>query len=316
MYTEENTVKRFPLRNILLKVMVVIVFLLLVIFIVSKISTPTVKTASTKTYDKVFNKNLNLMEKAALTYYTKDNLPLNVGDVSELTLREMINKELLDSFTDANKKACDVNASSIKLTKNDNNYTLKVTLKCANKKDYKLSELGEYKYCKNTLCKKDSSKEEKEQDKNTDSKVTDKVPITKEETNTSSSQNNSTTKNNTQISKPSTSTKPASKSYEYKKVTPKVLSKWSSWSPWAYNNDGYQEIKCNSTDSTCLKEIQLYSRTEYIGTQNGEKLYGKVTYYSYRTRSVVSEEQIDIKWSSYNDTNLLNNGYSYTGKEK
>lgn len=48
-------------------------------------------------------------------------------------------------------------------------------------------------------------------------------------------------------------------------------------------------------------------------------VYGKVktpittTYYRVRTRSVI-EGKSDIKWSSYNDQSLLNNGYKYTGK--
>ena len=62
---------------------------------------------------------------------------------TELTLREMINQNLLEAFTDGNNEACDVNASYIRLTKNDNDYTLRVNLKCNEKEDYKLTRVGQ-----------------------------------------------------------------------------------------------------------------------------------------------------------------------------
>ena len=125
MYTEENQRGRFPLRDVLLKVIVVIIFLILIIFIITRVTTPNNKNNnSTSQYDEVFSKNLETMEKVAFSYYTKDKLPLEVGAVSELTLREMINSNLLEAFTDADGNACDVNNSYIRLTKNDNDYTI------------------------------------------------------------------------------------------------------------------------------------------------------------------------------------------------
>ena len=127
MYTEENARGRFPLRDILLKAIVVIIFLILIIFIITKITTPNSNVNKTDSnYDKVFSKNLETMENVAYEYYTADRLPKEIGDVNELTLREMINTNLLEAFTDANGKACDVNKSYIRLTKNDDDYTLRV----------------------------------------------------------------------------------------------------------------------------------------------------------------------------------------------
>ena len=138
MYTEENERGRFPLRDILLKAIVVIIFIILIIFIISKLTTPNNNSNSNKTasnYDKVFNENLSTMENAAYTYFTKDKLPTEVGSVSELTLREMINSNLIEAFTDDDGKACNVNDSYIRLTKNDNDYTLRVNLVCEKKED-------------------------------------------------------------------------------------------------------------------------------------------------------------------------------------
>ena len=101
--------------------------------------------------------------------------------------------------------------------------------------------------------------------------------------------------------------------YEYRKVTNPIFSAWSSWSSWARNSNRYSAIKCSDTDVNCLKEIQLYSRKEKVGTSNGRPVYATVHYYSTRTRTLLSSGGTDTKWSTYNDTNLLNQGYTYTG---
>ena len=103
----------------------------------------------------MFSANLDAMENAAFDYFTKDRLPKEVGDNTELTLREMVNSNLLEAFTDADGKSCDVNKSYIRLTKNDDDYTLRVNLKCADKEDYSLQKVGEYSYCDKTICKRD-----------------------------------------------------------------------------------------------------------------------------------------------------------------
>ena len=56
--------------------------------------------------------------------------------------------------------------------------------------------------------------------------------------------------------------------------------------------------------------------TSYEGTDNGQPVYGRVHYYSYRTRTLISSGSIDTKWSTYNDVSLLNNGYTYTGNTR
>ncbi len=331
MYTEENQRGRFPLRDILLKAIVVIIFLILIIFIITRITsndTTTNKKVSSN-YDEVFSENLEAMENAAFSYYTKDRLPTEVGAVNELTLREMINSNLLEAFTDADGNSCDVNESYIRLTKNEEDYTLRVNLKCNEKEDYSLMKVGEYDYCEHDICKRNSSKENK--DTKEESEPTKEVEITEpannnnstasstttsrnstnntnsNTVNTNTSTNNNTSNNTNQTSKPTVM-------YEYKKVTNPVLSAWSAWSSWQYNNERYSAVKCSTNDTNCLREIQLYSRVEKIGTDsNGKAVYGRVNYYSYRTRRLITTASTDTKWSAYNDTNLLTNGYTYTG---
>lgn len=329
MYTEENARGRFPLRDILLKAIVVIIFIALIIFIITKVTSPTSnnKTASSD-YDKVFSANLESMENAAFEYFTKDRLPKEVGDNIELTLREMVNSNLLEAFTDSNGKSCDVNESFIRLTKNDNDYTLRVNLKCEDKEDYSLQKVGEYSYCDKTICKRDSSKE-KDEKKEEETEVTKEVDITEDTTNNSTSNSNtnsSNIKNSGYNNSSNSNTGSANNSppapsngnqkttmYEYRKVTNPIFSAWSSWSSWARNSNRYSAIKCSDTDVNCLKEIQLYSRKEKVGTSNGRPVYATVHYYSTRTRTLLSSGGTDTKWSTYNDTNLLNQGYTYTG---
>ena len=322
MYTEENARGRFPLRDILLKAIVVIIFLILIIFIITKLTSSNKESNTNKVnsnYDKVFSENLEKMENAAFNYYTKDNLPKAVGEKTELTLRDMVNRNLLEAFTDANGKSCDVNSSYIRLTKNDNDYTLKVNLKCEEKEDYSLMKVGEYSYCENTICKKDSSKEDKEETKEVE--PTKEVEITESSNNSSNSNiisntntntsNNNTSNNNTSNNKPQVIIM-----YEYRKVINPVLSSWSEWSEWQYNNDRIGAVICGVNDANCLREVQLYSRIENVGTENGEPAYRRVHYYSYRTRTLISSGSVDTKWSNYNDINLLNNGYTYTGNTR
>ncbi len=315
MYTEENARGRFPLRDILLKAIVVIIFLILIIFIITKLTSSNKESNANRAssnYDKVFSENLEKMESAAFNYYTKDNLPKEVGEKVELTLRDMVNRNLLVAFTDADGKSCDVNNSYIRLTKNDNDYTLKVNLKCQEKEDYSLMKVGEYSYCENAICKKDSSKEDKNEIKKEE--PTKEVEITESSSNSNNSniinnENTNTSSNSTSNNSPQVITM-----YEYRKVINPVLSNWSEWSEWEYNNNRVNAVICGLNDANCLKEIQLYSRIEKVGTTNdGEAVYKRVHYFSYRTRTLISSGSTDTTWSTYNDTNLLNNGYTYTG---
>ena len=324
MYTEENARGRFPLRDILLKAIVVIIFLILIIFIVTKVTEPNNNTArSSSNYDKVFSENLEAMENAAYSYFTTDRLPKETGEVSELTLREMINSNLLNAFTDAGGKACNVNNSFIRLTKNDDDYTLRVNLECDKKEDYTLTKVGEYDYCEDDICKRDSSKEEKETTK--ESEETKEVEITEDNnTNANNTSQSTNTRNNTSTSSNNTAnnssntnnTPQVTTMYEYRKVTNPVLSNWSSWSSWKYNANRISAVKCSDNDANCLKEVLLYSRREQVSIKDGKPIYATVHYYSTRTRRLISSGSTDTKWSTYNDTNLLNQGYTYTGNTR
>lgn len=71
---------------------------------------------------------------------------------------------------------------------------------------------------------------------------------------------------------------------------------------------------CSSTEN---KVVQIYSnQTENVNFSRQETLYGTVCYKSERTRNLLNKGTIVKKWSTYNNTKLLSNGYYYTGNKK
>jgi len=175
MYTEEYERKGFPIKGFLMRLLLVIIFVLLLIWLLPKFITPVVKTDSKSasgcnggsTCDltgvkaltsQIFSNNLDKMKDAAISYYTDERLPQNVGDSSQMTLSDMIGKKLIPALIDKNNKAVDVEKSYVKITKMEDEYLLKVNIKDSEKEDYILVHLGCYTYCKNTyLCQKQTT---------------------------------------------------------------------------------------------------------------------------------------------------------------
>ena len=74
-------------------------------------------------------------------------------------------------------------------------------------------------------------------------------------------------------------------------------------------------VKCAATETKTIEvfdTVKIFVDYEIIKTP----VYKDVYNYKKRTRSVVQEAYTDYKWSYYEDTNLLNNGYTYTGNTK
>ena len=150
--------KRDLLRNFLLKLILIIALVLLVVWLVPK--------ATNKTYPdidlsaikgRIFSENINTMKEAATNYFTTDRLPQTAGESKTLTLQDMYNENLLVELTDKNGDACAVRDSYVKLTKDNDEYLMKVNLKCGSEEDYILVHMGCYNYCSSTICEKESS---------------------------------------------------------------------------------------------------------------------------------------------------------------
>lgn len=254
MYTEER--RGSLIKSFLLKLILIIIFVLLLIWFVPWPKMNDYLDALNPLKDQIFNANVQEMKNAAITYYTTERLPQNVGDVKKMTLKDMLDMKLLIPFTDRNGNSCDVTSSYVSIEKKDTEYLMKVNLKCGDEENYILVHLGCYSYCSTDVCEKRSDSKEKP---STTPKTTNK-PTTKPSNSPRPTVTPTVTpyvpkacevkdgkyygKDKTEVSyevwKSQCTTTPTPtptvtptpdpvKLYEYKKYTAAYCSNWSSW---------------------------------------------------------------------------------------
>lgn len=464
MYTDETERRGFPFRDFLLKLILLVIFVLLLVWLLPKFLTPTnvPSVDLTPLTSQIFSDNLRKMQDAATSYYTNERLPQNIGDKDTMTLRDMIAKKLVIPFVDKNGKACDVDGSYVTITKLDNEYLMKVNLKCSDQEDYVLVHLGCYDYCDSYICAK-----REDTVITTPTKPPIKGPDGGGQTPdpTPNPNPDPDPKPNPEVcpikscSVNQTLINPGSKDcyckddevpepipnyeYEYKKVTNTSFSKWSAWSNWVryVDADNITAHDCADSDIACIKRVKTKQQREQVGTypvsylqsyqveepslaytqkwcaeftyekygntvyakkggnwvyegtytydnppadtpttyyelvgssylecagacqtlpkftfkkyvysgsttsvtsnpsittscsklesktihvyvtkykklQREEPAYADIKYYSVQTRTMLSEGKTILKWSFYNDTSLLNDGYKYTGNKR
>lgn len=134
-------------KDLIIKAIFLVIFLLLLVWLFPKV--PNMKPF----YSNVFRENIKYMQDAAESYYTNERLPKNIGDSAEMTLQEMINKNLILPFVDEDGNECDTYSSYVQVKKNQNDYTLKVNLVCPKESNYVEKTLGCYDYC--DTCKQE-----------------------------------------------------------------------------------------------------------------------------------------------------------------
>lgn len=145
MYTDDEERRGLPIKTFIISLILIIILVLLLVWLLPM---PNMKGIN----NRIFNANIQEMKNAAIPYFTTDKLPQEVGDEVTLTLQEMIDLKLLLPFTDKNGDACDTQKSYVTLTKKDNEYEMKVNLKCNDEEDYILVTLGCYSYCTAAIC--------------------------------------------------------------------------------------------------------------------------------------------------------------------
>ena len=170
MYTDNEQKTGLPIKTFLLSLILIIIFILLLMWLLPMPnSSKNSNNGGSNNNDnssglaaltnRIFNANIQEMKGAGVLYFTKDKLPNKKGESVILTLKEMLDKKLILPFTDKNGNACDSAKSYVSLTKiDDNNYEMKVNLKCDDQEDYIIVNLGCYEYCTSAVCEK---KEEK-----------------------------------------------------------------------------------------------------------------------------------------------------------
>ena len=106
-----------------------------------------------------FNDNLKTIKEAAISYFTNERLPQKKGDTVKISLKEMQDKKLVLNIRDASGKTCNSNNSYVEVTKEDDEYLMKIFLSCNDLEDYIIVHLGCYDYCDTDACEKKDEKE-------------------------------------------------------------------------------------------------------------------------------------------------------------
>lgn len=161
MYTEEYERRGFPIKKLLLKLIILIILALLLAWVLPKFNTPVIamhidesSTLKSPLDSEVFSTNVERIKKVVISYYTKTKLDQEVQDTATITLKDLMDKKLIGTLADENKKPYDTEKSYIKLTKVGEGYLLKINLKSKQKEDYVLVHLDSYDYCSTEICEK------------------------------------------------------------------------------------------------------------------------------------------------------------------
>ena len=160
MYNERKD--SFSIKTVILQFLFVALFIFLLIWLfptknyVNNLDNSETTDLSVF-YDRIFNENVIAMKDAAKSYYTTSRLPQNVGDKVSMTLGEMLEKKIILPFVDSNGEQCSLTDSYVEVTKYDEEYVMKVNLKCSEQENYLLVYMGCYDYCSTTICEKNES---------------------------------------------------------------------------------------------------------------------------------------------------------------
>lgn len=86
---------------------------------------------------------------------------------------------------------------------------------------------------------------------------------------------------------------------------------------YTFNKQLKPVTKIKNCDKISNSTVPTYTiAPETVSVAREEGLYGTVCYASTRTRNILTSDNSDIKWSYYNDRELLDAGYIYSGEKK
>ncbi len=249
MYNERN--EDFSIKDTILKVLFVVGFIALLIWLF-----PTrCSLKSDNNVNSIFNENLNTMKEAAISYFTLERMPLLEGETKELTLGEMLDEKLLLKFEDSNGNSCSETESYVMVTKNTDEYLMKINLKCTDKEDYIYVHLGCYDYCDGLLCEKvESEAGTGKEDEEEEIKDDDDDPVTTE----------------------------TKYRYKYSKTVQATYSSWSNWSDWS--------VTAKTANSTTDVKTNVVKSTTQVKTLIGYKTTTKED----KTKPIYEEVKVEI----------------------
>ena len=104
--------------------------------------------------ERIFRDNLREIKDAAVSYFTNERLPQVIGEKQIISLGKMQDDKMVLSIIDSNNRMCDTSKSYVEVTKEKNEYVMKINLSCSDMEDYIIIHLGCYDYCKDHVCEK------------------------------------------------------------------------------------------------------------------------------------------------------------------
>lgn len=159
------------------KVILAFVIVILIIWGISKFVLNRDSNASVSEFEDNLNKMFEVSEK----YFEDDKKLPSVGNHATITLKEMIEKELIDVLKDG-KNVCSTKSSYAKVSNDNGKYTLKVLLTCGSESDY-ISK----------VIKIDEDKEETKTDSEDKVVVNDNNDVVVDQNNSNSNSSNNDT---------------------------------------------------------------------------------------------------------------------------
>lgn len=297
MYNERR--ENFSIKDIVLQILFVVVFIFILMWLFP--SKSFVKESLQPLYDRIFNENILMMKDAAKSYYTTPRLPQKVGDKVSMTLGEMLDKKIILPFTDSKGRACDNVGSYVEITKMDEEYIMKVNLKCTEQENYLLVYMGCYDYCTTTICEKN------EKDVTTPTIFptnpgrpgrpgTPGKPGKPGSTPTPGKPTPTPTSKPTPTptSKPTPTPTPPEKEYicQYIKTVDASYTQWGNWSSWS------------TTSRTENDLTQVQSKTEITYTtetkQIGERIKTRTITYKDKNKPIYGWKEVKVQIGSEN----------------
>lgn len=303
MYTEEYEERGYSLKKILIKFLIVIAIVVIIIGIWLKLSSSSSNNNRNKgnetslSYTEIYNKNVESIKESTISYYKEDLLPEEEGKYETLTLKEMLDKKMIDTLIEDDNDKLDYEKSYIKITNTGQEFILKINIKTEKREKSELIYLGHYNYCTSYICERDELLQEEEEEPVNIKQSKDDI----EENEVIEDKNNSNTSKSEVLTENETL-------YKYVRVTPAKLSNWSNWSNWQKSNCEVKDRTCQNNDTNCLIELKTSKKYD---EQNEP-----ICYQSIRRRTKISSSYTTTRWSKYNDTDLLNSGWNYTGETK
>ena len=296
MYDEDNNDKHETLKGIFIKIVLVVlfIFVLMMLFPTKGFVTNYVdkKVAENGSADN-FNNNLLAMATAGSGYFTSSRLPENTGDKVKMTLGEMYDNKLLVKFADSNNKTCNTKKSYVEVTKEEDEYTMKVNLSCSDKEDYIMLHMGldgtQFPSTSTARCEFVKNLDDTWAYGEWSSWGTKKIV------------EDGTNQVQTKVSKVQIGTQRVAHSNVVKKDAVKVI----------YN--GFLKYVCASSYDNAGTYDSIVTCTKTVTTYIDEPVYKNVRYYRFRSKTLSGG--VDTKWSSCDDTSLIEQGYVKTGKE-